>query len=161
MIESIKKLNLPKIFYVNLILLFVILSFKIFIQLTIGYTNLLLNTFIQLIILNVLYFVLYKYLAKSKLVSFLKYFILVFSIFTTFDIIIFSNQANILLKNDEYKNEKIFSHTPTDLGNRFEVGKDSDGNFKGYVVDRNNLLQIEESSDFKNWEVIKEINEKK
>ena len=66
MIESIKKLNLPKIFYVNLILLFVILSFKIFIQLTIGYTNLLLNTFIQLIILNVLYFVLYKYLSIEK-----------------------------------------------------------------------------------------------
>lgn len=161
MYNLIKKLNLPKIFYINLFLLFAIISFKLYIQLTIGYTELLLNTIIQLIILNILYFLTYKYLGKSKLVSILKYFIFIFSIITAFDAIIFSNQVTILLRSPEYSNEKIFSHTPTDLGNRFEVGKDSEGNFKGYVVDRNNLLQIEKSDGFEKWEVVEEVNDKK
>lgn len=161
MTNSIKKLNSPKIFYINLFLLFTIISFKLYIQITIGYTELLLNTIIQLIILNILYFLTYKYLGKSKLVTILKYFIFIFSIITAFDAVIFSNQTTILLRSPEYSHEKIFSHTPTDLGNRFEVGKDSDGNFKGYVVDRNNLLQIEKSDDFEKWEVIQKVNEKK
>lgn len=161
MTNSIKKLNSPKIFYINLFLLFTIISFKLYIQITIGYTELLLNTIIQLIILNILYFLTYKYLGKSKLVTILKYFIFIFSIITAFDAVIFSNQTTILLRSPEYSHEKILSHTPTDLGNRFEVGKDSDGNFKGYVVDRNNLLQIEKSDDFEKWEVIQKVNEKK
>ena len=147
----INNLKFPKIFYINIFLLIFILASKIFIQISIGYTSLFLNIIIQLIILNILYITCFKFLKNSKLVAFLKYFILVFSVITLFDSFVFVNQINILLKNNDYKNEKIIHHTATDLGNRFETGKDSNGVHLGYVVNRNKLVQIEKSTDFKEW----------
>lgn len=147
--EKVSKITIFNI--ISLILIgLVIIAFQFFI----GYGKLFQNIFIQLLIMNIVYILFYIYvkpLRNGNILKSLKTLILIYNILMFFEVYILTNQVNILFKSEPYDYQQIIHHTATDLGNRFETAKDSEGKHLGFVIDRKKLVKVEYSTDFKIW----------
>lgn len=154
MFKFLKKKPLNKVLIVNLVLLILAISVLLAFQFLVGYGKIFIIGTGSLFILNLFFSLLYCSIKETKWLKVLQklmYAVTVISIFLLFDMFVFARQFTILIKSDEYQFEKIIHHTPTDKGNRFEIGRNNEGEYLGFVVNRNEVVTVEVSKDFENW----------